>query len=262
MHKSDSFINTTKISSITILGIKIHITNLRHSIQTIIKWIEKKESHYVCVRDIHGIVLSQKDSFLRKIHHKSGLTVPDGMPLVRIAQLLGHSSIDRVYGPDLMIMLCQASLKKNIKHCLYGGKSQEEIQTLKHILEKYFKGIQITGAFCPPFSSFKSFEDKSFITHLQSERPNILWIGLGTPKQEYIMAHISQKTKVNAIIGVGAAFDIFLDKQTDAPYWMKRMSLQWLFRIIKEPKRLGPRYFKIIPQFIFLIICDLIKKIG
>ncbi|KPA18686.1 glycosyl transferase [Candidatus Magnetomorum sp. HK-1] len=251
--------NTSKLREMYILGIKIHITNLQHSVQTIMQWIKNKEHHYVCVRDVHGIVLSQENKVLHHIHQNSGLTVPDGMPLVRIGQLLGHSSIKRVYGPDLMMRLCQESIKKKYTHCLYGGKSQKDIQKLKRQLETQFKGIQITGAFCPPFSTFRSFDDKPFLSHLKTEKPNIVWIGLGTPKQEYIMAHLRAQTDINVIIGVGAAFDIFLGNQKDAPYWMKYMCLQWLFRIIQEPGRLGPRYIKILPKFIFLLICELIQ---
>ncbi len=247
------------VPTIDVLDVAIHTTNLEHATQTILQWIKKNEHHYVCVRDIHGIVLSQRDPLLRSIHQNSGLTVPDGMPLVWIGKWMGFSSMGRVYGPDLMKYLCQSSVKKGLTHCLYGGKTFQQVQAVKYQLEKQFKGIQITGAFCPPFSSFSSFDDIDLLSHLHANKTNILWIGVGTPKQEYIMAHLIKSTHTNVIIGVGAAFDIFLNLQSDAPQWIKRTGLQWLFRSFQDPGRLGKRYMKMIPLFIFLMLCRGLK---
>ena len=246
--------------SINILDININVTNLDHSVQLILQWIEKKKQQYVCVRDVHGIVLSQKDSFLRSIHHNSGLTVPDGMPLVWIGRLLGFSSMGRVYGPELMNYLCRVSVEKGFTHCLYGGKTNQQVQAVKFQLEKKFKGIKISGAFCPPFSSFSEFNDFQLLSHLRSNQTDILWVGVGTPKQEYIMSHLVKHTNTNVIIGVGAAFDIITNIQSDAPDWVKKLGLQWFFRSLQDPGRLGKRYIKIIPSFIILMFIRWIKK--
>jgi N-acetylglucosaminyldiphosphoundecaprenol N-acetyl-beta-D-mannosaminyltransferase len=251
--------NIGTAKTINILDINIHTTNLHHSVQTILQWIQKKEQHYVCVRDVHGIVLSQHDPLLKRIHQNSGLTVPDGMPLVWIGRLLGFKSMNRVYGPDLMAYLCELSVEKGLTHCLYGGKTEQDVQTLKCLLEQRFKGIQITGAFCPPFSRFTSFDDMKLLSHLRSNKTNILWIGVGTPKQEYIMEHLMHHTHTNVIIGVGAAFDILLKIQPDAPDWIKKSGLQWFFRSLQDPGRLGKRYIKIIPSFIILMLIKWLK---
>jgi N-acetylglucosaminyldiphosphoundecaprenol N-acetyl-beta-D-mannosaminyltransferase len=248
--------------TINILDIAIHTANLNQSIQTISQWIANNEQHYVCVRDVHGIVKCQKDPVLKQIHMNSGLTVPDGIPLVWIGRMMGHRQMERVYGPDLMKILCQRSVTKGFTHCLYGGKSMSQVQAVKKQLEKQYRGIQITGAFCPPFSSFVEFNDSQLVSHLRSNKTNILWIGVGTPKQEYIMAHLKKYTNTNVIIGVGAAFDILLNIQSDAPDWIKQSGLQWLFRTLQNPKRLGPRYIKVIPAFLFLMLRQWIKKNG
>jgi len=226
----------------------------------IFHWIESNQQHYVCVRDIHGIVLSQTNDILKQIHAHSGLTVPDGMPLVRIGRWLGHGNMDRVYGPDLMHHLCKMSVKKGYTHCLYGGKSQYQAQTIQQKLKQQYKGIQITGAFCPPYDSFKSFDDQRFMRHIRDKQPNIIWIGVSTPKQEYIMMHLHRQSESNVLIGVGAAFDIVSGVRNDAPQWIKTLCLQWLFRLLQEPSRLGPRYLKTIPTFFGLLIQDMIKR--
>ena len=241
-------------STINVLDIEIHTTCINQTIQTIFKWIVNKEQHYVCVRDVHGIVRCQYDPVLRQIHQQSGLTVPDGMPLVWIGKLMGYHQMGRVYGPDLMMLLCQASVAKGVTHCLYGGQTIAQVQALKHELEQRYKGIQITGAFCPPFSSFKAFEDYQLINHLRSNETDILWVGVSTPKQEYIMAHLKKYTNTKVIIGVGAAFDILLKIQPDPPEWLKQAGLQWLFRSFQNPKRLGKRYMNVVPAFIFLML--------
>jgi len=248
--------------TIDILDIAIHTTCLSQTIQTISQWIQKNQQHYVCVRDVHGIIRCQKDPFLKQIHDNSGLTVPDGIPLVWIGRMMGYNQMGRVYGPDLMKLLCQISVKKGFTHCLYGGKTIAQVQALKQHLEKEYKGIQINGAFCPPFSSFAAFDDNQLLAHLNSNKVDILWIGVGTPKQEYIMAHLKKHTQTNVIIGVGAAFDILLNIQSDAPDWIKLIGLQWLFRAIQNPKRLGKRYIKVVPSFIFLMLRQWLKNRG
>jgi N-acetylglucosaminyldiphosphoundecaprenol N-acetyl-beta-D-mannosaminyltransferase len=248
--------------TINILDIAIQTTCLRHTIQTITQWIQKKQQHYVCVRDVHGIIQCQKDPFLKQIHNNSGLTVPDGMPLVWIGRMMGYRQMGRVYGPDLMKLLCKQSVKKGFTHCLYGGKTIAQVQAVKEYLEKEYKGIQINGAFCPPFSSFVKFDDNQLLSHLHSNKIDILWIGVGTPKQEYIMAHLKKHTHTNVIIGVGAAFDILLNIQSEAPDWIKHTGFQWLFRAIQNPKRLGKRYMKVVPSFIFLMLRQFLKTRG
>jgi len=247
---------------INILDITIHTTCLNRTIQTISRWIYNNQQHYVCVRDVHGIIRCQKDPFLRNIHQHSGLTVPDGMPLVWIGRMMGYNQMGRVYGPDLMKLLCQISVKKGFTHCLYGGKTIAQVQALKKFLEKEYKGIQINGAFCPPFSSFVTFDDNQLLSHLNSNKIDILWIGVGTPRQEYIMAHLKKHTHTNVIIGVGAAFDILLNIQPDAPDWIKFAGLQWLFRALQNPKRLGKRYLKVVPSFILLILRQWLRTKG
>jgi len=248
--------------TINILDIAIHTTCLNQAVQTISRWIKKKQQHYVCVRDVHGIVQCQNDPVLRQIHQNSGLTVPDGMPLVWIGRMMGYHQMGRVYGPDLMKLLCQVSVTKGFTHCLYGGKTTAQVQDVKKQLEKQYKGIQVTGAFCPPFSSFVEFDDTQLISHLRSNKTDILWVGVGTPKQEYIMAHLKKHTNTNVIIGVGAAFDILLNIQSDAPGWIKQSGLQWLFRAFQNPNRLGKRYMKVIPAFIFLMLQQWLRNKG
>ena len=251
--------NNNHVPRLNILGVEISMTDMTNTLYVIENCIDHNKHAYVCVRDVHGIICSQKDIVLRNIHNKSILTVPDGMPLVWIARFNNYKNIKKIYGPDLMDILCKRSVIKGYTHFLYGGNEGIANQ-LKINLEKKYPGIKISGTYTPLFNKKYKKESQDVINMINNHKPNILWIGLSTPKQEYFMGDWHNKVSANVMIGVGAAFDIHSDNIKDAPEWIKNSGFQWLFRVYKEPKRLLLRYLYSIPIFIIKYGKQLIKE--
>ncbi len=242
---------------VNILGVEVCAITLQEAVEIIDFWIASHELHYVCVTGVHGIMESRRDPELRRIHNAAGLVTPDGMPLVWLCRWQGYKNISRVYGPDLMLALCKFSQKAGYRHFFYGGKpgvAQELTQTLT----QRFPGMQIAGNYCPPFRPLTAEEDAAIISQINASGADIVWIGLSTPKQERWMAEHLGKIEAPVMIGVGAAFDFHTGRVPQAPRWMQKIALEWLFRLIVEPKRLGKRYLKNNPEFLVLIILQLL----
>ncbi len=196
---------------------------------------------YVCVTGVHGIMEARRDASFRDILARALLVVPDGMPTVWVGRLQGHSSMQRVFGPDLMLELCRRSVSTPITHFLYGGKPGI-VDQLRHNLETRFSGINIVGTYTPPFRPLSPGEQSSLEATLRRLKPDLFWIGLSTPKQERFMAENMSRLDCGVMIGVGAAFDIHSGQLRDAPKWIKRSGLQWAHRLCQEPRRLWKRY--------------------
>ncbi len=211
--------HTDPFNRFDVLGVGVNAIDVNGTVNEIKRWIQQDESHYICVTGVHGVMESQRDGRLSDIHDKSGLTVPDGMPLVWIGRLLGFQGIKRVYGPDLMLELCRISPEYGFTHYLYGGKAgvADELCVKMRTL---FPGIKIAGIYTPPFKPLTIDEESELIADVAEKKPNIFWVGLGTPKQEKFMAEYVQKLETNVLIGVGAAFDIITGRIKDAPDWM------------------------------------------
>ena len=200
---------------------------------------------------------SQRDPQLKQIHNRAGLVTPDGMPLVWISRLFGCPDVDRVYGPDLMLALTGLSVQRGFKHFLYGGRAGVADQ-LSTRLQQQFPGVQIVGTYCPPFRTLTATEDAQVIELINQSGADIVWVGLSTPKQERWMAAHWGKLQAPALIGVGAAFDMHAGLLVQAPHWMQRSSLEWLFRLLVEPRRLWRRYLVNNPIFIGLMLLQLL----
>lgn len=208
---------------------------------------------WVCVTGAHGIVESQSDSELRKIHNDALLTVPDGMPLVRLMHRLGAPGAGRVYGPDLMRAIFGRAPgipgEPAVRHALVGG-TQATLGRLSTRLRAMYPAARIVHEMSPPFRPMTEAEAGDLVRALREARPDFVWVGLGTPKQERFMASLAGRLDRGILIGVGAAFDVLAGVRADAPDWMKRAGLQWLHRLLQEPARLGPRYAHIVPAFL------------
>ncbi len=224
-----------------VLGVGVNDTTIQNAITTILDWIENSEKRYICVTGVHGVMESQRDRTLLNIHNQSGLTVPDGMPLVWLGRLYGHTHIERIYGPDLMVEVCKKSIDYGYRHFFYGGNTGVADE-LAQFLKKRFPGLKIAGTFTPPFRPLNKNEEKELILQVANSEPHFFWVGLSTPKQERFMAEFLPKLNTRVMIGVGAAVDILSGRIKDAPDWMKNSGLQWLFRLYKEPHRLWKRY--------------------
>jgi N-acetylglucosaminyldiphosphoundecaprenol N-acetyl-beta-D-mannosaminyltransferase len=256
-----SDIQTMTIPRINILGVGVSAVNIELALQTIDDWISRRKAHYVCVRDVHGIVECQRSEELRRIHNTAGMVTPDGMPLVWLSHLKGYPTVDRVYGPDLLLAVCEHSLSLGYCHYFYGSDSGVP-ELLARNLQSRFPGLKVVGTYSPPFRPLTVEEDNQVIAKINEARPDIVWVGLSTPKQEYWMAEHIGRLSAPVLIGIGAAFDFHAGIKKQAPYWMQRRGLEWLFRLANEPRRLGRRYLINNPVFIVLALAQVlgIKK--
>ncbi|MCA9942326.1 MAG: WecB/TagA/CpsF family glycosyltransferase [Anaerolineales bacterium] len=247
------------VERVNVLGVGISSLNLDKTIQIITRWIqEKNQSHYVCVTGVHGVMESQQDEYLRQIHNRAGLVTPDGMPMVWLGRLNGYRDMSRVYGPDLMLALCKASLNGGFSHYFYGGAEGVPELLAKQLTEK-FPGLRVAGTYSPPFRSLTTAEDEKIVQQINKANPDIVWVGLSTPKQEKWMAAHIEKLQAPVLIGVGAAFDFHAGLKKQAPMWMQRNGLEWLYRLLSEPKRLGKRYLVNNPKFVLLALLQILN---
>ena len=236
-----------------VLGVGVSAINIPLTLEVIEGWIKRREAHYVCVTGVHGLMESQQDENLRDIHNRAGLVTPDGMPLVWLSRLNGLKYVDRVYGPDLMLALCERSLHEGYRHFLYGG-GEGVADLLASKLRERFPGLDIVGTYTPPFRPLTEEEDESITDRINSLGADVVWVGLSTPKQERWMAAHVGRLAAPVLIGVGAAFDFHAGLKKQAPYWMQRSGLEWSFRLLTEPRRLWKRYLSNNPRFVGLVV--------
>lgn len=236
-----------------ILGVNVSAINIPMALDVIDGWIDRREQNFVCVRDVHGVMLCQEDEELRKIHDQAGLVTPDGMPLVWISKWLRYHDVDRVYGPDLLLAMCERSLERGYRHFFFGG-GDGVAPLLKNRLQARYPTLNVVGTYTPPFHRVSEQEDESVTQRINTLCPDIVWIGLSTPKQEKWMAAHLGRIEAPVMIGVGAAFDIHAGVKKQAPHWMQRVGLEWLFRLVSEPRRLWYRYVILGPKFLLLLI--------
>jgi N-acetylglucosaminyldiphosphoundecaprenol N-acetyl-beta-D-mannosaminyltransferase len=242
-----------KVPRANILGVGVSALNMAMALEIIEGWIERREPHYVCVTGVHGVMESQRDGELRRIHNRAGLVTPDGMPLVWLSRLQGFHHVERVYGPDLMLALCERLAAKGYRHFFYGG-AEGVPEQLASVLQKRFPGLQVAGTFSPPFRSLTADEDDRIVQMINAAAPDIVWVGLSTPKQKRWMAGHRERLTAPVLIGVGAAFDFLTGRKPQAPRWMQRAGLEWLFRLLTEPRRLWRRYLINNPLFVALVV--------
>ena len=240
---------------LNVLGIGVSALNLSLATNAIEGWIRAGRREYVCVTGVHGIIESRRVTGVRAIHNTAGLVVPDGMPLVWLLRLAGHRNAGRVYGPDLMLQLLERSLSQKFTHFLYGA-TEATLSELQAKLTARFRGLHILGTFAPPFRTLTPAEDSKIVGVINRANPDIVWVGLSTPKQEIWMAEHRSRLNARVLLGVGAAFDIHAGRRRQAPSWMQHSGLEWLFRLCQEPRRLGRRYLYNNPRFILEIMAQ------
>jgi len=241
-----------------VLGVGISAVNLDLASELIYTWIANREHHYVCITGVHGVMESQSDPVLRRIHNQAGMVTPDGMPMVWLNHFAGNKHVSRVYGPDLMLKLCKEGVARGIRHYFYGG-GEGVANLLAASMQNRFPGLIVAGTCCPPFRKMTPAEDEKLISEINSASADIVWVGLSTPKQEYWMSSHLNKIESPVMIGVGAAFDFHAGLKGQAPLWMQRSGTEWLYRLITEPRRLWKRYLKNNPLFVLYL---LLSKLG
>jgi N-acetylglucosaminyldiphosphoundecaprenol N-acetyl-beta-D-mannosaminyltransferase len=205
-------------------------------------------------------MVGQDDEEMAAALHGSTLTVPDGMPLVWAAKLLGEKLDDRVYGPELMLRYCERSRDRGHRVFLYGGRDQGSLAQLTLNLRVKFPGIKIVGGYSPPFRALTDSEEHAIADQINAAEADVVWVGIGVPKQEKWMARMRDRLDAPVIAAVGAAFDFHAGRVSMAPGWMQARGLEWTYRIAQEPRRLLPRYLIHNPRFVLRFAVQLVRE--
>ena len=241
---------------VDVLGVGISVLDLGSAVAALRDALAAGCRGYVTVTGVHGVMESQDDEALRRIHNGSLLTTPDGMPMVWMGRLAGHKTMGRVYGPDLMEEVFAWTQKSGHTHFFYGGNTGVA-EELKAKLEARFPGIRIVGTYTPPFRALDEKELADLAAQVAAVRPDFFWVGLSTPKQERFMASHLPKLDAKIMLGVGAAFDFHAGRVRQAPRWIQRSGFEWLYRMCAEPRRLWRRYLRNNPRFVWRVLGQL-----
>lgn len=243
---------TERPPSIDVLGTQISAINLAEAAEAIDDWIGRGERRYVCVANVHSVMEAHRDPELRRVMNGSGLTTPDGMPLVWLLKHAGYDRASRVYGPDLLLEVCRRSVVTDHRHFFLGG-ADGVAATMADRLEARFPGLQVAGTLSPPFRPLTDEEDEELVQSVNDANADIVWVGLGAPKQERWMADHRGRLHAPVLVGVGAAFDFHAGTVAQAPAALQRAGLEWAYRLVKEPRRLWYRYLVYNPWFVVLV---------
>ena len=243
------------IDRVNVLGVGVSSINMPMAVDAITAAIRERRKGYVCITGVHGVMESQRNPELKRIHNDAFLVTPDGMPMVWLNKLRGKRFVERVYGPDLMLEICGISVERRFRHFFYGG-TNGVTRRLKQSLESRFPGLEIVGTYEPPFRPLSATEEAELTCLVDKVRPDIVWVGISTPKQERFMAEYLAKLNTVLMIGVGAAFDMHSGEKKQCPRWLQRSGLEWFYRLCQEPRRLWRRYVANNPAFVALTICQ------
>jgi N-acetylglucosaminyldiphosphoundecaprenol N-acetyl-beta-D-mannosaminyltransferase len=238
---------------VNILGVGVSAITMAQAQAAVDAWIAQRQQHYICVTNVHVIMECQRDAALRRIQNAAGLVTPDGIPLVWYCHFKGYRHVERVYGPDLMLALCEHSLVRGYRHYFYGGAAGVH-ERLAQRLQQRFPGLHVAGGYSPPFRPLSAEEDEQIVAMINAAAPDIVWVGLGAPRQEHWLAAHTGRLHAPVLVGVGAAFDFHSGLKRQAPRWMQRSGLEWLFRLLTEPRRLWRRYLVYNPLFVALVV--------
>jgi N-acetylglucosaminyldiphosphoundecaprenol N-acetyl-beta-D-mannosaminyltransferase len=243
-----------------VIGVPLAMTTYDGAMDVMDGMIARREPGYVCAVAVHAVTVAQRDEEMRAAVLGSSLTVPDGMPLVWAANLLGENLPHRVYGPELMRRYTRRCAEKGHRVWLYGGRDQGSLAQLALNLRRDNPGILIVGGYSPPFRDLGPREEDDVVARINSDRPDVLWVGTGVPRQEKWMARIRDRLEVPVMSAVGAAFDFHAGRISQAPTWMQDRGLEWTYRIAQEPRRLLPRYLYYNPAFLSAFSRQLVRE--
>jgi N-acetylglucosaminyldiphosphoundecaprenol N-acetyl-beta-D-mannosaminyltransferase len=242
------------VTRYNVLGVPLSALNLARATELILSARGPSRRGYVCVTGVHGVIESQDDPAIMQAHREAWLVTPDGMPMV----WLGPSGTERVYGPDLMLSVCDAGRATGLTHYFFGG-SDGVAGELRENLTRRFPGLNVVGTHTPPFRPLTSHELAEWRAEIERLKPDEIWVGLSTPKQERFMAEVWPELHCGAMVGVGAAFDFHAGRMPQAPRWIQRSGFEWLYRLTKEPRRLAPRYLRNNPRFLWLLLLQKLR---
>jgi N-acetylglucosaminyldiphosphoundecaprenol N-acetyl-beta-D-mannosaminyltransferase len=233
-----------------ILGTEIAITDYDQAMDAMDDLIARREPGIVCAVAVHAVTVGYEDPEMREAMARASLVLPDGMPVVWAANLLGEHLSERVYGPELMLRYNDRCAERGHRVWLYGGRDEGALVQLSLNMRRRHPGIAIVGGYSPPFRPLSPEEEDGIVERINADRPDVLWVGTGVPRQEKWMARLRDRLEVPVMCGVGAAFDFHAGRVSQAPRWMQERGLEWTYRIAQEPRRLLPRYLYFNPRFV------------
>jgi N-acetylglucosaminyldiphosphoundecaprenol N-acetyl-beta-D-mannosaminyltransferase len=237
-------------STVDVLGVPLALTDYQATIDWIEAMVAARERGYVCVAAVHTVMACQEDPELLSAVLGSQITVPDGQPLVWAMNALGHELTNRVYGPDLMAHCCERAATTGTRMFLYGGRDEDALIQLANNLRERYPGLVIAGGYAPPFRPLTGEEEDALVEEINRSRADVVWVGIGVPKQEKWMAAMRGRLEAPVLIGVGAAFDFHAGLVPQAPGWMQSIGMEWAYRLAQEPGRLWRRYLRYNPRFV------------
>lgn len=247
---------------VDVLGVPVACVDPAAAMAAIGGWLDSGERTYLCLTGVHGVMEAQADASVAAALSGAGMDLPDGMPMVWAGRRAGSKEIDRVYGPEMMLHLCAEAARRGWPVFFYGGQPGVAGTLSQRMIER-FPGLAVAGTHSPPMREPGEPEDDEVIESISRSGARIVFVGISTPKQELWMAnHLERIGGSVVLLGVGAAFDIHAGLRSDAPRWIGRLGLNWLYRLAQEPRRLWRRYFSIIPRFLIAIAKHPPKLIG
>jgi N-acetylglucosaminyldiphosphoundecaprenol N-acetyl-beta-D-mannosaminyltransferase len=245
--------------SFDVLGVRVDAFQIPEVIEQMEFWIQRRAAgYYIAVTGMHGVMEAHHDPIFSGILNAADLIVPDGMPLVWLGRARGFDIRRRVYGPELMLEFCAQTAVKGYRHFFYGG-APGVAEQLAQSLRARFPQLCVAGAYSPPFRNLTLAEDREIAKRIRAAAPDVLWVGLSTPKQEHWMHTHRDRVGVPVLVGVGAAFDIHAGIKKQAPRWMRESGLEWLFRLAQEPRRLWRRYLLFGSEFVWNVSRELLR---
>jgi N-acetylglucosaminyldiphosphoundecaprenol N-acetyl-beta-D-mannosaminyltransferase len=239
-----------RVAEEPVLGVPLALTDYEKTLDWIDAAVASSQRAYICVAAVHTVMVCQEDPELRDAVLGADFVVPDGQPLVWAMNALGNQLPSRVYGPELMDRACERASRTGLRMYLYGGRNQGALVQLALTLRQRHPGLQIVGGYAPPFRELTAEEETAVADEINRTKADLVWVGIGVPKQEKWMARMRSALDVPVLVGVGAAFDFHAGLVPQAPDFLQRFGLEWAFRLAHEPRRLWKRYARYNPRFV------------
>ena len=252
--------DVSSLQRFSLLDVALTGITIEQAVQQVVAYTRDGGLHYVCIFAVESLLQCRDDPQLREVANRSDMTLCDGMPLVFVGRTFAGLEMNRCYGPDVMLKTIEAGCASGVKHFFYGGADETVMEKLIANLKAKFPDIQVAGEYVPPFRDLTDVEQAEVVTKINASGADIVWVGIGTPRQDYWVSNYRSVLNVPVLIAVGAAFNFHAGTVPQAPRWMMRCGLEWLFRLLAEPRRLWRRYLIGNPRFIFLAIRQLLTR--
>ena len=246
------------LDRINVLGVRAHAVNVPSALRVVQEALQRRRKGYVCFVSVHSVLESLRNPAVLDVLNHAFLAAPDGMPLVWVGRQQRCPNMERVAGPEFMLELMASPEFSGCRHFLCGGEvgMAEELAAK---LRASIPGIEICGTFTPPFRALKEHEERALVESVHRAAPDIVWVGLGAPKQELFMARYLPLLDTTLMMGVGAAFLMHTGRIRQSPVWVRRAGLQWMHRLLQEPGRLWRRYLLGNPLFVSRILWQFLR---